>query len=384
MLIAGIALIVFLYVGKPGFITSSVAFVLEYLRSMEQVTPTTYRYVPKDTPYEKWLDQAAAVMPLHQGLFIEDVRSTRLQAWPEMGEGVTGLYLRFADYQITDGRLLQIPADGKTFNIRHLYEMVVYVLDGSGHTILEGDGYPAQRIDWSRDSIFSIPLNVRYQHFNDSDKPIRLFAVTSFPFVINSWDNIEFINENPFSFNDRYSAQPSYFNNQKLTDRVLVETNLVPNASQYKLLENRGRGKGAKIVYFDMANNEMLNVHISSSPPKSTKRAHRHNSDAFILILEGRGYSVTWPESNYEKRIRVDWQPGTLFVPPTYWYHQHFNAGAKSARYLAINAPLLVRRLGIRLEDQLEQNLPELQKEWEAEIESGGQQDPRVFENNNN
>lgn len=102
--------------------------------------------------------------------------------------------------------------------------------------------------------------------------------------------------------------------------------------------------------------------------PERYRKAHRHSSDAFILLLSGSGYSLAWPEGNYHKRQRIDWQAGTLFAPPTYWYHQHLNSGPTPARYLAINVPELVINLGLRFEDDLNVTLNEVTKEWEQEL----------------
>jgi len=370
LILAAILLVSVLYIALPEFLFSTFLTVTAYLRPVEQLAPTTFRYVPRNTPYDKWLTASKSAIPVYEGMLIENVNSIALPPWGGMGEGVGGLYLRFADYQITDGRLLQIPVGGETAPLRHLYEMVVYALDGPGYTQLQQEGKPTQRVDWNQGGIFSIPLNVSYQHFNSSGEPLRLLAITSFPFVINGWNNTDFIYDNPFVFDERYDGEPDYFSKTSQAKRKLAKTNLVENALGHLLTSHDFRGEGAKTMGFDMAGNEMLSLHIASSPPRSTKRAHRHTSDAFILVLAGEGYSVTWPESDYEKRIRVDWQAGTLFVPPTYRYHQHFNAGAQISRHLAINVPYLVRRLGLRLEDQLEKDLPALQMEWQEELQS--------------
>ena len=119
-----------------------------------------------------------------------------------------------------------------------------------------------------------------------------------------------------------------------------------------------------------MAGNTMLSMHVSEMPPRMFKKAHRHSSDAFILILSGNGFSLTWREGAFNKHQRVDWQAGTLFVPPIYWYHQHLNPGNTPVRYLAINAPWLVEKLGLRFTDQLHDHLPEIENEWQKALES--------------
>ena len=122
-------------------------------------------------------------------------------------------------------------------------------------------------------------------------------------------------------------------------------------------------------MHWDMSGNTMIELHVSEIPPRTYKKAHRHSSDAFILLLSGEGYSLTWPEGRYEDRVGVNWHEGTIFVPPIYWYHQHLNPGEKSARYLAINAPNLVTNLGLRFEDQIESDKPQIKAEFDAAVE---------------
>jgi len=360
--------IVLLRTARPDILKRVINRLLELGARRERIGPTTIRVVPHDTPYDIWLAKAKTEIPVFEGLAIGDVRSVDLQPWPAMGEGVKGLYLRFADYQITDGRIVEIQPHKETRPQRHMFEMGIYSFGGPGHTIVQQEEEPPQRIDWNHRSLFSIPLNACYQHFSDSEEPIRLLSVTSFPFVLNATNNEKFVFENPFLFTNRYNAEDDYLRRRHNVRKNLTRTNFVPDAVAYELDKQDDRGKGASHMGWVMSGNTMLNLHVSEMPAKMHKKAHRHSSDAFVLILSGEGYSVTWPDGAYYKRVRVDWHEGTLFVPPIYWYHKHLNPGSEPARYLAINAPILVQNLGLRFTDQLEVDLPEIEEEWAREI----------------
>ncbi|MGH8035763.1 MAG: cupin domain-containing protein, partial [Lysobacterales bacterium] len=292
-----------------------------------------------------------------------------LQPWPQLGEGVAGLYLHFADYQITDGRIVEIPIGGETISQRHLYEKGIYILCGSGYTILQQEGKPIQRVEWKQGDLFSVPLNVLHQHYATGDAPARMLMVTSFPLVLNVMNNEDFIDNNPSTFTDRYDGSPDYLQRTEQLGEFKATANFVEDIRSTGTRRMDYRGKGNETMGWLMAGNSMLDMHISQMPPRMYKKAHRHSSDAFILLLSGEGFSVAWQEGAYDERLRVDWKAGTLFVPPMYWYHQHLNSGSAPARYLAINVPHLVTNLGLSLLDQLEVDIPEVRSEWERQLE---------------
>lgn len=339
-----------------------------YVKGVDVLSPTVLREPPVDSPYQIWLQSAREEIPVFEGLVIDDVASIALRPWPRMGEGITGLYLRFADYQINDGRLLEIPAGGHTVGQRHLYEKAIYIIGGSGYTVFQQEGRPADRVEWGPGGLFSVPLNVRHQHFNSGAGPARLLAVTSFPLLLNVMADEDFVTDNPYVFGKRYYGGADYFAGIYDSEGLEAYANFVEDAREAATQPYDYRGKGAATLRWHMARNSMLSLHVSEMPPGKYMKAHRHSSDAFILLLSGEGFSLAWPEGAYHKRKRIDWKAGTLFVPPTYWYHQHLNTGATAARHLAINSPVLVRNIGLRFSDQLEVDSDEIREEWEREI----------------
>lgn len=340
-----------------------------YVKGVDVLGSTIVRELPTDSPYQAWLEKAKKEIPVYDGAGIEDVTTIPLDSWPQMGQGVTGLYLRFADFQILDGRILEIPANGSTISRRQFCEQGIYFIQGSGYTILQQEGKPEQRVSWSRGDLFSVPLNVRHQHFSNGEGPARMLVVSSFPMILNLVGSEKFISENPFVFNDRYDGRQDFFNPVEDECDLFVNTNLARDIRHTRTRSFDYRGKGNTTIRLLMAGNSTLGIHVSEMPPRAYKKAHRQSGEAFVLILSGEGYSLAWPEGAWYKKRRVDWKAGTLFSPPIYWYHQNFNAGSTPARYLAINTPTPVRNLGLRFSDQLEVDLDEIKVEWEKELE---------------
>ena len=99
-----------------------------------------------------------------------------------------------------------------------------------------------------------------------------------------------------------------------------------------------------KGLWFELAGNRVLSSHLAELAPGGNSVRHRHTTEAVIYIVKGRGFSIV----NYdgEPEERIDWQEGTLFSPPVWAWHQHFNTSeTETARYLAIQDTGLIRHM---------------------------------------
>ena len=96
--------------------------------------------------------------------------------------------------------------------------------------------------------------------------------------------------------------------------------------------------------YIDLAGYEVLGAHISELMPGGQSVRHRHTTEAYLYVVKGRGFSlVNYDDEPYEV---VEWQEGTLFAPPRWAWHQHFNLDENdTSRYLAIQDTGLLRTL---------------------------------------
>lgn len=97
-------------------------------------------------------------------------------------------------------------------------------------------------------------------------------------------------------------------------------------------------------LFFKLGGNRNIQAHVSEISPRGNTTRHRHTTEAYIYIVRGRGYSIVNYEGEPEQR--VDWEEGTLFSPPVWAWHQHFNTNPEEpARYLAVQDTGIKRHL---------------------------------------
>jgi hypothetical protein len=281
--------------------------------------------------YDVWQEKEG--IPIYKVFHVEDLARVELGNWQRFG--CKGAFVNLADPHITTAAILEIPAGGRTNPAKHIFEALVYGISGRGKTVLSYPEAPEVEVEWQTNSLFSPPLNTAYSHQNlDSTKPLRLLMVSNAPLVLSLYHNEKFVFDNPAVFDDRFRGQPDFFQKAggHLGGRVW-RTNFVPDVSRFTLIDWVRRGAGAKSFHLSMADNTMA-CHLSEFAVGTYKKGHRHGPGAHVIILAGEGYSLLWVEG--KERMRIDWRPGSMFSPPEWWYHQHFNTGAEPARYLAL------------------------------------------------
>ncbi len=152
--------------------------------------------------YREW--QAAQKIPVIKGFFVEDVNKVELAPWDLKGVPCSFVVLDGTG-GVNDAYICEIPPQGKMKPQKHLYEEMVYVTQGYGATsVWQKDG-KKHTFEWGPGSLFAVPINAHYQHFNASgSEAARYFAVTNSCFMMNLFHNVDFIFDNDYAFLDRF------------------------------------------------------------------------------------------------------------------------------------------------------------------------------------
>lgn len=299
------------------------------------------------SPYERWKE--AEGLRSVRGYFVPDLYDLQLAPWKSRGGSAVFINLEGTG-GLKDACVYELGPGRSSVPVKHVYEETVFILSGQGATAVWIDEESKQTFEWRERGLFAIPPNAWHQYHNLSGaEPARFLAITNAPMVMNAVRNRDFVFDNPFVFRDRFNGEAGYFQEtEKPPGRARWKTNYVADVLARGPLATR-RGAEAPAIWslstgfvtvnqtasFSMVDST-IQAHTSSWPVGTYKPAHRHGPGIHIVILRGHGYSLMWLEGRPVERI--DWGPGSMFVPPENWFHQHFNAGAEPVFFLAIGS----------------------------------------------
>ena len=188
---------------------------------------------------------------------------------------------------------------------------IYYVIRGSGETTNRSD-----RFAWAEGDIFCLPGGSETVHRADRDSV--LWAVSNEP-------EVAFHRLEPPAA-DLASLGVVHFPAAEIR-RHLDAVRATPDTAD---------ASGKVVVFATAPFEKMLSLTpsmtlaLNSMEPGRAQRAHRHNSVAVTLVLEGeRCYSMIDGE-------RVDWQLGATMITPATAAHSHHNEGDRLATFLIV------------------------------------------------
>lgn len=304
-------------------------------------------------PYDKFME--AEGIPCYRDIGVRTVLDLPLGDWKRLGG--RGSYIQlFGTEGLWGSYVVEVPAGGALNVDKHMYEKVVFIVDGRGSTEVWTDPAKKQTFEWQKGSCFSIPLNASHRFVNATNTPALLYCGTTAPNVMNLFDNTNFIFNNDFNFSDRYSGNDDFFKSVEdvepdpVRGLAMRRTNFVPDLVNCELpLDNR-RSPGYRRVEPHMAGNRFY-FWIGQHETGRYSKAHKHMSAAVLLCLKGKGYTFTWPaelglnpwaDGNGDKVRKQDYEYGGLVSAAPMsgdWFHQHFGISKDPLRVSAWHGP---------------------------------------------
>jgi oxalate decarboxylase/phosphoglucose isomerase-like protein (cupin superfamily) len=287
------------------------------------------------SPYELWKESQG--LPTLRGYFVKNLYDVELTPWKERGG--SGVFINLEGTGgFNDTYVYELPSKESSIPIRHIYEETIFILKGQGATTVWIDENKKQTFEWRERSYFAIPPNAWCQHHNLSGgDPARYVAMTAAPRIIDTFKDLDFVFQNPWVFRDRFNGEDSYFKESEKPGRGTWSTNfladVIASTPQPGKVGTEGRGGGTVATVFAMVNSTVRS-HSQAWPVGAHSKFHRHGPGIHVVLLRGRGYSLMFKEG--QPMERIDWGPGSMFVPPEEWWHAHYNTGPDPALFLAI------------------------------------------------
>jgi quercetin dioxygenase-like cupin family protein len=131
-------------------------------------------------PREAW----NAKNPPTAAVIVRDLKTTELT--PREYRNTKARFYRLGGDIRLQPHVSELPPGGFSVNHRHTTEAVIYIVSGVGHSVISWDGVDQQRIDWAEGDMFSFPVWMWHQHFNDSESEHCRYLAVQDTFAIKA------------------------------------------------------------------------------------------------------------------------------------------------------------------------------------------------------
>ncbi|MFC2072294.1 cupin domain-containing protein, partial [Chloroflexota bacterium] len=239
---------------------------------------------------EQWMVEEG--IPIYKAAAgIEDIAELPRQPWARMGG--KGTFIQLGGTKEA-GKLMwvaEIPGGGALEPERHLYDELLYIMQGRGIAEVWHEGQGKVSFEFGESSMFAIPLNAWHRLVNGGREPVLVFAQSDAPVVMQSLRNTEFIFNCDYNFTDRFGGKSEYFDSAKenmYTDPgrggmggTYWVTNFVPSLLTAPVQKRAQGGGGAGGISFQMAS--WSGASVSEDQAGTYNMAHCHRGGAVLM-----------------------------------------------------------------------------------------------------
>lgn len=217
---------------------------------------------------------------------------------------------------------------------RQLCESTMFILKGSGYTLVNG-----RKFEWEKGDVLFVPLFAWHQHFNAGEATVRYARMSTAPLF-------EFLG----IYREENLPPPSSWERADQEcgplGKVLVKKEQwLAEACWKEERRHQVASIGGQLALLDFNYKIPTTAKVPSRiQPGQKDEMHRHASEAQIFIYQGSGFTTV-------NEAGVDFQEGDVLRVPLYAWHQHTNTGAVPIIWLKNTSAALYNRLGMLMRD---------------------------------
>jgi oxalate decarboxylase/phosphoglucose isomerase-like protein (cupin superfamily) len=259
------------------------------------------------------------------------------------GDGTSAVAVQLPGMEgLSSMEVVELPPGYETAG-RHLYEEYVLVLSGQGSVTFYGSEGGQRELAWRRESVFAIPLNMRFTLRNTGTEPARLALINNAHLWMDLLGSTTAAFECELAFADREAVV--------LDESITPGTHQVGRRTAFRgpVFHDLGsvplpehafiRGPGFGYLLLQLSGG-IYGSHVGELPEGHISNAHWHMGGAVLIAMAGEGYTQAWPSTAGPQPaddavVRQAFRYSGAVSVGTGWFHLHANTGRGPLRQVA-------------------------------------------------